>query len=724
MKKGETQHKAVRTRQSSKTSAPKPAAVSTLTRWPLGPLLLIVLGTLIYSNSFNCSFHLDDRNSIMENPAIQQLSDLSSLWADNTTRFIPYLSFALNYHFHGLDVEGYHYINLIIHLINGCLIWWLTLLLFASPALKTHPLARYKNQLALIVALLFVSHPLATQSVTYIVQRLASMATLFYLLSLCLYLKARTDTMANSLKYGIYSAAVLSGMASFLTKENAYTLPLAIILAELFFFTYPLPGNRMKQTRIFLVITAICALAIAGVFSFSSVQDSLEKSRGDSGTSTNSISIFDPIPPSGGTPYTITPANYLMTQFRVIGLYIRLLTVPAGQSIDHDIVPSSDFFDPPTLLSFLFIVGLLGLSVLLFKKNRLASFGILWFFLTLSVESSIIPIADLSFEHRTYLPSFGFFLAVAGGTLHLLAEKYKNVFFLVLVFVICINSTLPFNPNKIWKDELSLWNDAVNKSPDKARPYLNRGVAYWQLGQKQNAMADYEKAVSLNPLYYASAYYNLGTAYAAFNSWDNAILNYTKAIEITPDYVMAFDGRGVAHGNKQNMEEAIRDFSTAIAMAPTYATSYYNRGNIHSSQKRWNEAIEDYGKAIELNSKYADAYCNRSVAFASLGKWDQAISDCSESIRIDPNYVKAYFNRAITYYNQGKYPEAIRDYTAVTELQPGNSAAYYNRAVAYGNSGQWEKAIADYSKTIVLDPANQNAMSGREFAKSKLNRRN
>jgi protein O-mannosyl-transferase len=160
----------------------------------LKPLIIIAiccLGIAIYSNTFNSSFHLDDYDSITDNPAIKNIRAPLNIWGFWPTRFITYLSLALNYHLHKLDVFGYHLFNLAVHLGSSILVWWLMLLTFSTPALKGQKIARHAKMISFFAGLLFVSHPLQTQAVTYIVQRAVSMAALFYLASLSLYVKSR-----------------------------------------------------------------------------------------------------------------------------------------------------------------------------------------------------------------------------------------------------------------------------------------------------------------------------------------------------------------------------------------------------------------------------------------------------------------------------------------------------------------------------------------------------
>ena len=202
-------------------------------------LLLILLGCVIYSNTFFCSFHFDDIKSITENPSLKDISALKAIWDFWPTRFLTYISLALNYHFHRLNVFGYHLVNLLIHLCSGILVWWLALLTFSAPVLKEKKLKQNARLAAFFTALIFVTHPLGTQSVTYIVQRAVSLASLFYLLSLCLYIKSRLlqqgKEKSTRREGWYYLGSLLAAVLAMFTKEMTITLPFMILLYENYF---------------------------------------------------------------------------------------------------------------------------------------------------------------------------------------------------------------------------------------------------------------------------------------------------------------------------------------------------------------------------------------------------------------------------------------------------------------------------------------------------------
>ncbi len=622
--------------------------------------LIVILGLIIYSNAFNCSFHLDDGLSIVDNASIRDLSNIDRIWSAGPTRFTTYYTFALNYHFGALDVWGYHLVNLIIHLVNACLIYFLTMLLFSSSALKDKEIAKNKKWIALFTALLFVSHPLATQSVTYIVQRIASLVTMFYLFSLVLYIKARVSAQRGIVNYLLFGGAIVFAGLAMLTKENAFTLPMAVLLVEVCFLNKKQFAIDFKDYRVIALVIAFIGTMIIIPLNFS-------------------FNIFQTIPPELGNTYSVTPLNYLFTQFSVIVKYIQLLILPVNLNLDYDFPISNSLFELRTIGSLLLLIGIAVVGMLSFKKNRIFTFGIFWFFLTLAVESSIIPLSDLIFEHRTYLPSYGFFLILSTGVFVLFWKKSKYLVLGLLTLIIGINAVLAHQRNEVWLNDLTLWTDITKKSPNKARPFGTLGDYY--LGQQ---------------------------------AWDEALVNYNTAIKNNPEYAIALHNRASVYGKLGNQELSIADYSRAIEIDPNYILAYYNRGNTYSKLFRWDEAIADYTKAIALNQNFEQAYYARSLAYTKLFEWDQAIADCTRAIALKKNNSAAYFNRGYSYYKKGDYNTAITDYNLALAQDPANANLYLNRGIAYDYLGKWDTAIADYSKALELNPNLTAAYNNRE----------
>jgi tetratricopeptide (TPR) repeat protein len=318
--------------------------------------------------------------------------------------------------------------------------------------------------------------------------------------------------------------------------------------------------------------------------------------------------------------------------------------------LDYDFPISNSFFELRTLISFILLLSLFILAIFLYKNYRLISFGIFWFFLTLSVEASFIPIPNLIFEHRTYLPSFGFFLILSSVVYTLIGEKHKFLSIVLLVIIIGVNSCLTYERNKVWKDEFSLCNDNVKKAPNSARAASSRGDVYSERGQYDNAIADYSRAIEVNP-YYAEAYSNRGAAYLITQQWGKAIADLSKAISINPGLIDAYTNRGITYGKINQWDSALVDFSRVIVINPNISKAYYNRGNTYSKLGLWDNAITDYSKMINMGTMDERVYAYRGIAFSQLKQWDKAIVDYSKALEINPYFELANTQREIAYKN-------------------------------------------------------------------------
>ena len=326
----------------------------------------------------------------------------------------------------------------------------------------------------------------------------------------------------------------------------------------------------------------------------------------------------------------ITAQNYLLTQFSVIVKYIQLLLVPVNLVFDYDYKLVTSFLDPRAWLSFLALAGLVVLAVYMFKKHRILSFGIFWFFLTLSIESSIIPLQDLIFEHRTYLPSFGYFLVVVYVIYLFTWNKYKTAGLSILGLLIAVNSFLAFNRNKVWKDEVTLTTDTIRKMPNKARPYNNRGDALVDQKKYTEALSDFNKAISINPKY-SMAYYNRGTIYEKEKKYEEALTDFNTSIRYRHDFDKAYNNRGTIYKLMNRLDEAMADYQQAIELNPSYTMAYNNRGTVHIMQNQLPYAVEDLNKAIELKPDFAEAYANRGIAHMKMGKQQEGCADLKKA---------------------------------------------------------------------------------------------
>ncbi len=610
-------------------------------------LIIVVLGILIYSNTFNAPFVLDDNHSIVNSSSIKDVRHFIDLQSMYGNRHIGFLTFALNYKMHGLDVTGYHIFNLFIHLLNALLVYWLVILTFRTPYASAYlqkdvlKISDPYRWIPLFTALLFVSHPVQTQAVTYIVQRFASLSTLFYLASLVMYIKARGSDSSKNARYAFYAASIVSAILAMRTKEIAFTLPVMAVLYEFMFFR----GDIRK--RMLYLLPLLLTMFIIPLSTMST-----------QGGSTGAKGIDELTEIAGSVD--VSRWDYLNTQFRVIVTYIRLLFFPVNQNLDYDYPIYRTFFAPPVFLSFLFLLGVFCWGIyLLYRSNtsdqanrfwyRLIAFGIFWFFVTLSVESSIIPILDIIFEHRLYLPSVGFFMALMSGIVFIhvrLANRGKavaKVVMPVMILAVIILSLTAHTRNMIWRNEVTLWEDVVKKSPYKARPHTNLGLAYEKQGRIDDAAKKYQTAITHDPDY-AIAHNNLGGAYYKQRRFDDAIKAYQMAIKLSPDYTAAHYNLGLAYQEQGRLDDAVREYQAAIERDPNHPEVHYSLGGAYYKQGRFEEAIQGYQTAIKLKPDHAKAHNNLGATYQEQGRLDDAIKAYRTAIELEPDYAKARYN--------------------------------------------------------------------------------
>lgn len=572
---------------------------------------LIFLGFLIYSNTFFSPFHFDDLDSIVNNIAIRNIRDINSIWGFWPTRFITYLSLALNYHLHGLNVFGYHLFNLIVHLCTAILVWWFAFLTLNFTSIEDERAGRNGKIISFFIGLMFLVHPLQTQAITYIIQRATSLAALFYMLSICLYVKSRIleqEKQISLLGRFCYVGSFLSATVSILTKGITITLPFTILLYERYFLK---PKNESAWKRLwpFLILALIIPLAMLVTKSadFSEMKRVVE------------------------TGPFVTSLNYLLTQFRVIITYIRLLFIPFNQNLDYDypiLSLRSGFFS--VLFGFTFIIAILTIAFRLFPKHRLTSFGIFWFFITLLPESSIIPIRDVIFEHRLYLPMVGYVFFLVSAIFYFLRKKSFLVTIIILILIVQWYSLLTYNRNFDWQDSLVLLNDVIKKSPQKARPYLNRGLVLSERDEFRAAIADFDKALMIY--------------YAQININQNYTEIYKKLLSINNNYSDIYNFLGSKFSEMNLSKVATILFKEAIRINPYNAEAYANLAGLYGSSGKYEDAIIVGKKAIQIDSNSGSAHNNLAVAYYYTKQYDLAVKHYNIAIeigfKVNPEFIK------------------------------------------------------------------------------------
>jgi len=425
------------------------------------PVFLFVLVSLIllaYSNTFNASFQFDDQPSIMENESIRSLGNIPGLLRGQ--RGVTMASFAVNYAIGGLDETGYHIVNVSIHVLNAIAAYFLVLGIFkGTSGADGEPRAR---KLAAFSALIFALHPVQTEAVTYIVQRMESLAALFYLSAILVF--RRSASASTPAKRGLlYAGTGVLYILGFYSKETVFTLPAAIFLYDLFFMS---EGNIRKVFSRWPVYVILFALMVfftvhdivpLSGFGDMSKDSSMAAAQAASVPAKHAASDSHGGPTSVSAGFSvqgISPRDYLFTQFDVLIYYISLLFVPVNQNLDYDYPLATSLFKAPEahkgavlnipmlppVVSLAILLLILAAGAYLFRRSKsvadpgkkadgmAVSFFIFWFFLILAPTSSFIPIVDVIFEHRLYLSTLGFaviFVVTADRLIGFVANRLR-----------------------------------------------------------------------------------------------------------------------------------------------------------------------------------------------------------------------------------------------------------------------------------------------------------
>mgnify|MGYP001444998034 CR=1 FL=1 len=518
-----------------------------VTKEGLKVLLLIMVTACSYLNSLDGAFVFDD-SRFYNNPAAQlETFSLPGLvhavrGMEPATRPVANLTFVLNYLAGGFSVRGYHLVNLGIHVTAGILLYFLLKTLLTLPILQGRRLM--PGEIAFASALLWMVHPLQTQAVSYIVQRMTSLAALFFILSFLLYARGRMTGNPDR-RFLLMGGSILSWVLAMGSKEIAVTLPLFILLYE-WFFLRDLRTDWMGNHKKYLVGVGILLLAVSLLY------------LGDTPWATFA---------DGYATREFTPGQRVLTECRVIFFYLGLLAfpLPGRLSIEHDFVPSASLLDPmSTLLSIAAILVLLAITIRGAKQYRFEAFCILWFMGNHLVEGTILPL-ELVFEHRNYLPSMMLIPLGVLGLSHLIANR--TVLAVLLCALVALFSFWTYQRNFVWQDELSLWQNSIEKAPGSARAHNNLGVALESVGKLDEAMFHYRETLRLDPGYVA-AYYNLGSVLKLRDKISQAIPYYRQAVLLKPDDAVMRMGLADAYLVQGRYEEARTEYLQALRLEP------------------------------------------------------------------------------------------------------------------------------------------------------------
>lgn len=651
-------------------------------------LLLLAFGLSAYADSFSASFHYDDITRIVENDAIYDLANIGGIYSYGKERFLTYFTLALNYRISELEPTSYHIFNFFIHYFAAFFLYFLFLETWKTPGMKGVDLRFSKRAAAFLVAGIFLLHPLQTQAVTYVIQRAESMAGMFYLGALFFYVRARR-TVPPYAAGGYYALMILCAIGAAFSKETAVTLPAMIVIYEIFFFNTSIRDLVRKKVVIFSLIP----LGVIVAYKFGSlVQRDF---------------YYDP-------GIYFTRKQYILTQFSVLVTYLRLFLWPAGQNLDWDYPLASAFFNVRTVASLSLLLALACLAVVSYKKSRFLSLGIVAFFVTLAPTSSIIPIKDLIYEHRMYLAVA--FLAM--GFAHVLMQTLEKIqslpsrgHLVVLVLVIgtllSLLTGLTYARNQVWMNEISLWSDAVRKSPNKARPHLNYGRALYASGfvELTKIKEEFETAKRLCPRC-PSPYHNLAFVYWKEGDYQRAIASSLEAINLKPDLHDAIYHLSRMHRELNQWDHARSYLERLVSMSPgsKYVRAYSDLVDVYLQMGLQDEAWRLAKTMTEMADGAPSLDYYRGIIFYKLKDLEQARLYFIKAIEHESMRTSSYLMLGQIHYLQEEYEQAEESFRKVLEEHSWSAAAHYNLSILLEKSKHNQEAVEHLEHARAVDP--------------------
>jgi len=545
--------------------------------------ILLAATIIAYHNGLTGAFLLDDEPQITNNPHIQKLWPPTDILANNR-RPVLYLTLAINYAFGGFKTFGYHLFNVVVHFFSALILFGIVRRVMMTEDLKTR-FGGVSFAVALPVALLWLVHPLQTESVTYIIQRTESLAGLFYLLTI--YGAARFATTAGS-AWGWL--AFLSCTLGMVTKETVATAPLVVFLFDGVYFGGSWQKVWRERKGFYLKLAATWLIILFLLFT-ARPEDK---------------------PSAGFTFQAITPLQYLLTQAGVILYYLRLALVPVPLVFDY--------YDWPVVKSFVAALpGLLGILPVLGavvwawrKEPRLGFLGV-FFFLFLSPSSSFVPIADVAFEHRMYLALAPFVGLIVIALTWVLQRNVRDAnsrritATSLVVMAAIIFSALTIARNKDYQTEFSIWQDSVEKRPNNARARVLYGLALEKQQQAPEAEKQYKTAIALKPTD-AAGYNNLALLLIEQERFAEAKYYCQAGLNLASDYHgVLYNNLGLAFMREGNYDAAIRAYQQAIERGFRDAPVYSNLGIALSRSGKNSDAIYYLKKALAIRPDFAEA---------------------------------------------------------------------------------------------------------------------
>lgn len=600
---------AIATRPTSSHSA------GTTHAWVIVLLITASLGLYFWTVDFPMVF--DDYSYLIQNPVFRDSTSFSYL--ANFTEFVnrpaklgfdpdypvnfvlrpvAYATFYLNQWFDEFNPRWYRVFNIIIHTLNALLLYWLLVSLLRSSK-DAGVLDRTSwHFIPAVSALIFAVHPLAIESVTYIIQRFTSLVVLFSLLSLWLHFLSFTAKSRRGI-WLLRIGSILALLLAMQTKECSVAIPFLAMLLDWLVLRNSFRNAARRSLPLLLCTPLIPAMVLL-------ITTAQNGGSLDLGVAFNVVNSRD---------QPLDHWHYLVTQITVVAHYLRLMVWPTGLNIDPEWPVYHSLWQKPVLLSLAILASLIAAMWHLFRRHQgnvriaLAFVGVLWYFITISISSGLVPLPDMMAEHRSYLPSIGIFvISAVFMDLWRTYRPQESVSRFPRPAIIAVASAVfglalatAFR-NHVWRSNESLWEDAVAKSPGKYRTWGNLGTAYSSIGKETEAVNCYRQAIKIEPKYIPGLL-NLSNSCLRLNQPKEALDATNQLLNLKPDAATnppVALGLGLGLMGVGRLNEAAFTFRKILDSDPSNVQAYKALGMVYDQLGLLQQALEQYQIAYRL----------------------------------------------------------------------------------------------------------------------------
>ena len=596
--------------KSLKPLRPVPSAMPFLERFHYWELLIFVAALAGDWNSWGHQFVMDDLSRIVGNPLIRGFGHLHEIFLSpynlmygmpsGLYRPLTTLTFALNYGISGLNPDGFHAVNRMLHVLTSLGIFWiLRRLISGSPV-------------AIVTALLFAVHPVQTEAVTYINGRSDSLVMFLFVFSWLFFIRARTSGRVLP-----YACSVTFYLLALFSKESAITWLGVALLTEFVFFS-------QSQLRTFwLHLREHFIKFYAGYLLVSAAYLALRFSA-LKGVSKLEVTLLDnPLAYVTGMVRVLTGLKIL---FQSLGMLLWPMHLSADYSYNQ--IPMILQVSSPAALGILALTtGFCILLVWSYRRAPAVFFGLGYFLITYSLISNLlIPIGTIRADRLLYMPSLGIFLlaGIAFAGINASMERFsaKKVARVILALALLLMLARTVSRNQVWRDEFTLYAQTVQDAPRSAKAHNNLGAQYFSRGE-----------------------------------FGPALEQFTTAETIKPDYPDLLNNMGSLFSRERKSVEAIAHLNRAVSLSPTNPEIRNNYGLALKAQGRLADAIAQYDIVIQQYPSNADAHFNKANALVAQNKTAEAISEFSRTLEIDPRYMLARSNLTLLLQRTNPVPQ-------------------------------------------------------------------